>query len=183
MRWQRLLEELGHSTELVQSWEGDEAQVLIALHARKSFDSIRRFHEVRKGAPLVVTLTGTDLYRDLDRSEEVLRAVDMATRVVALQPAALERLPRAVHDKVHIILQSAEPPPSPRGPRRIGLKSLCFLTSGRSRIHCWQRPQPGAFTHRRAPRRCRARRGSRQAGLRGERDQPALSIARADSVR
>ena len=32
----------------------------------------------------------------------------------------------------------------PRGPRRIGLKSLCFLTSGRSRIHCWQRPQPGA---------------------------------------
>ena len=113
LRWQRLLEELGHSTELVQSWEGDEAQLLIALHARKSFDSIRRFHEVRQGAPLVVTLTGTDLYRDLDRSEEVLRAIDMATHVVALQPAALERLPRAVHDKVHIILQSAEPPPSP----------------------------------------------------------------------
>ncbi len=113
VRWQRLLGELGHSTNVVQSWQDDEAEVLIALHARKSFDSIRRFHEERPEAPLVVTLTGTDLYCDLDRSDEVLRAVDMATRVVALQPAALERLPRAVHNKVHVILQSAEPPPSP----------------------------------------------------------------------
>ena len=113
VRWQRLLEELGHSTNLVQSWQDDEAEVLIALHARKSFDSIRRFHGMQPGAPLVVTLTGTDLYCDLDRSDEVLRAIDMATRVVALQPAALERLPRAVHNKVHVILQSAEPPHSP----------------------------------------------------------------------
>ncbi len=113
VRWQRLLEELGHSTKLVQSWQEDEADVLVALHARRSFDSIRRFHEMRPGAPLVVTLTGTDLYCDLDRGDEVLRAVDMATRVVALQPAALARLPRAVHDKVHVILQSSEPPPSP----------------------------------------------------------------------
>ena len=113
VRWQRLLEELGHPTNLVQSWQGDEAEVLIALHAQKSFESIRRFHEVRQGAPLVVALAGTDLYRDLDQGDEVLRALEMATRVVALQPAALERLPRAMHDKAHVILQSAEPPPSP----------------------------------------------------------------------
>ena len=113
VRWRRLLGELGHSVDLVQSWQGEEADLLIALHARKSFDSIRRFDEVRQGAPLVVALAGTDLYRDLDQGDEVLRAVDMATCVVALQPAAIERLPRAVHDKVHVILQSAEPPPSP----------------------------------------------------------------------
>ena len=112
VRWQRLLKELGHSTDRVQTWQGDDAEVLIALHARKSFDSIRRFHDQRPEAPLVVALTGTDLYHDLERSDEVLRAVEMATRLVALQPAALERLPPAVHDKVHVILQSAEPPPS-----------------------------------------------------------------------
>ena len=111
MRWQRLLEELGHPTNLVQSWQGDEAEVLIALHAQKSFESIRRFHEVRQGAPLVVALAGTDLYRDLDQGDEVLRALEMATRVVALQRSSA--LPRAMHDKVHVILQSAEPPPSP----------------------------------------------------------------------
>ena len=32
VRWQRLLEELGHSTNLVQSWQDDETDVLIALH-------------------------------------------------------------------------------------------------------------------------------------------------------
>ncbi len=112
MRWRRLLQELGHPTNLVQSWQGDEADVLIALHASRSFDSIRRFHESRRSAPLVVALAGTDLYRDLDRGHEVLRALEMATAVVALQPLALERLPPAVHDKVHVILQSAKAPPS-----------------------------------------------------------------------
>ena len=129
VRWQRLLEELGHSTKLVQSWQEDEADVLVALHARKSFDSIHRFHEARPGAPLVVTLTGTDLYCDLDWSDEVLRAVDMATHVVALQPAALDRLPEAVHDKVHVILQSAESPRSPpkTSPDRFEVSVLSHL--------------------------------------------------------
>ena len=108
VRWQRLLEQLGHTTAVLRSWQGEDSDVLIALHARKSFDSIRRYHEERPGAPLVVALTGTDLYRDLDRSDEVPRALEMATRVVVLQPAALERLPPALHGKVHVILQSAE---------------------------------------------------------------------------
>ena len=113
VRWQRLLEELGHTTDLVQTWQGDDADVLIALHARKSFELIRRFHEARRGAPLVVALAGTDLYRDLDHGDQVRRALEMATHIVALQPAALDRVPRSLHDKVHVILQSAEPPPPP----------------------------------------------------------------------
>ncbi len=114
-RWQRLLEQLGHTTGVGRSWQGEDTDVLIALHARKSFESIRKYHEQRPGAPLVVVLTGTDLYRDLDRGEEVRRALEMATRVVVLQPLALERLPPALHDKVRVILQSAEPTPSPVG--------------------------------------------------------------------
>ena len=115
LRWQRLLDQLGHTTAVRRSWQSDDADVLIALHVRKSFDSIRRYEEQRPGAPLVVALTGTDLYRDLDRSEHVSRALDMATRVVVLQPVALERLPPGLHAKVHVILQSAEPTPSLRG--------------------------------------------------------------------
>ncbi|MEE2900049.1 MAG: selenoneine biosynthesis selenosugar synthase SenB [Gemmatimonadota bacterium] len=108
VRWRRLLEELGHATEVTRRWRGEPADVLIALHARKSFDSILAYHERRPGAPLIVTLTGTDLYRDLDRGDEVSRALEMATCVVALQPAALDRLPRALHGKVRVILQSAQ---------------------------------------------------------------------------
>ena len=115
VRWQGLLEQLGHKTGVGRSWHGEDTDVLIALHARKSFESIRRYHEQRPGAPLVVALTGTDLYRDLDRGEEVHRALEMATRVVVLQPLALERLPLALHDKVRVILQSAELALSPVG--------------------------------------------------------------------
>ena len=113
VRWQRLLEQLGHTTDVAQSWQGEPADVLIALHARKSFASMLRYHEQCPGAALVVALTGTDLYRDLDRGEQVSRALGMATRVVVLQPVALERIPPGLHDKVHVILQSAEPTPSP----------------------------------------------------------------------
>ena len=109
-RWLRLLGELGHSTTLVESWQGEDAEVLIALHARKSFDSIRRFHDERPESRLVVALTGTDLYRDLERGPEVLSALEMATDILVLQPAALERLPFELHCRVRVILQSAEPP-------------------------------------------------------------------------
>ena len=113
VRWQRLLNELGHATGVVQSWkEGGETDVLIALHARKSFESIRRFAAERPDAPLVVALTGTDLYRDLGRSEEVTKALGLATCVVVLQPAALERLPPHIHGKIHVIRQSALAPAS-----------------------------------------------------------------------
>jgi putative glycosyltransferase (TIGR04348 family) len=146
VRWQRLLRGLGHSVDLVQTWRDDEADVLIGLHARKSFDSIRRFHEVREGAPLIVALAGTDLYRDLDQGDEVQRAVELATCVVALQPAALERLPAAVHDKVHVILQSAEPAPSPQ-------KSLSdrFEVSVLSHLREIKDPLLAAYATRRLP--------------------------------
>lgn len=114
LRWQRLFDQLGHSTTLTRSWQRDQADVLVALHARKSFDSIARFAAERPEAALVVALTGTDLYRDLGRVAEVSRALEVATHVVVLQPAALERLPASVRPKAHVILQSAErhPPAS-----------------------------------------------------------------------
>ena len=54
--------------------------LLIALHARKSFAAIRRWSVEAPEKPLVVALTGTDLYRDLGRSEEVLDALHAARR-------------------------------------------------------------------------------------------------------
>ena len=93
VRWQRLLNELGHATEVVQSWEGGETDLLIALHARKSFDSIQRFAAERPDAPLVVVLTGTDLYRDLGRSDEVTKALGSATTLAATAALAAPQRP------------------------------------------------------------------------------------------
>jgi hypothetical protein len=43
---------------------------LIALHARRSAESINVSHELHPELPLIVALTGTDLYRDIHRDRK-----------------------------------------------------------------------------------------------------------------
>ena len=55
--------ELGHEVAIEQEWSGG-GEMLLALHAYRSLASIRRFRLERgPDAPLVVALTGTDVYR------------------------------------------------------------------------------------------------------------------------
>jgi putative glycosyltransferase (TIGR04348 family) len=115
LRWRRVLRELGHRVEIAETLSPAGCDVLVALHARRSSQAIARFRRERPEAPLVVALTGTDLYLDLPTSPEARRSVRLATRLVVLQPAALDELPREVHAKVRVILQSAV---APSGARR-----------------------------------------------------------------
>ncbi|MBM3977447.1 MAG: TIGR04348 family glycosyltransferase [Planctomycetes bacterium] len=98
------------------------ADVLLALHAFKCARVARRWRMERGAAPLVVLLSGTDLY--VDALEPATRAdfsatLATATRVVALQPRALVGLPPEIVAKTRVILQSARPWPggAPSGPR------------------------------------------------------------------
>ncbi len=65
VRWAGIFKKLGHRVRVTQNYDGKPCDVLIALHARRSADSIRRFHELHPGLPLIVVLTGTDIYRDI----------------------------------------------------------------------------------------------------------------------
>jgi putative glycosyltransferase (TIGR04348 family) len=112
-RWARRLAELGHEAEVGESWSGEPADLLVALHARKSHASVARWRAERPGAPLVVALTGTDLYADLPGNAEARRSLDLADRLVVLQPLALEALTAlgvAERAKARVLRQSAEPP-------------------------------------------------------------------------
>lgn len=125
LRWARLLRSLGHPVALAESYRGERCDVLVALHARKSLPSIERFHAAHPAAPIVVALTGTDLYEDLPGSPEARRALELASRLVTLQPLAVETLPAAVRSKARSVIQSARPPASPP-PRAEGLQ-VCVL--------------------------------------------------------
>ena len=85
-RWEEVLRKLGHDPVVLEQYGNEEADLLIALHARKSSASIEAFKESFPAKPLVVAMTGTDLYQDLPDDETVLRSLEIATHIVVLQP-------------------------------------------------------------------------------------------------
>lgn len=108
LRWARILRTLGHSVNVKQAYDGERLDLLIALHALRSQASVARVHRDHPDIPIVVALTGTDLYRDLQRSKRAQRALDLATRIVVLQPKALEALRPRWRGKTRVIYQSVE---------------------------------------------------------------------------
>ena len=107
-RWAAFLRGLGHRVSVANEWDGQAADVLIALHARKSHASIARFRAAHPAAPLVLVLTGTDLYRDIRTSPEARRSLDLASRLVTLQPHGRGELSRAMRRKARVVYQSAD---------------------------------------------------------------------------
>jgi hypothetical protein len=109
LRWARLLKDLDHRVTIAENYSGQSFDLLIALHAKRSYSSIRRFHQAHPDRPLIVALTGTDLYRDLKNSEQAWRSLELATRIITLQPEALKELPEHLRRKTRVIYQSVQP--------------------------------------------------------------------------
>ena len=107
LRWATLLRRSGHRVRIALDWQGEPCDALIALHARRSHDSIERYSGEKK--PLIVVLTGTDLYRDLPQSAEARRSLELAHRVIVLQDAALRELDPVIRKKARVVYQSADP--------------------------------------------------------------------------
>lgn len=104
LRWAKLLRQLGHRVRLAGG-DGD-CDLLVALHARRSHPQVARFR-----GPVVVAMTGTDLYEDLPRGDpDARRSLELAWRVVVLQEQALAALPPEVRPRARTIVQSARPP-------------------------------------------------------------------------
>jgi len=118
-RWSKILRQLGHRVVIRESYLGEPFDLLLALHAKRSFESTQRFHREHPKSPIVVALTGTDLYRDLRRSRNAQRSLDIATRIVALQPRALDEL-QGWRNKTRVVFQSVSRRPtqkrSPKSP-------------------------------------------------------------------
>ena len=109
VRWAQLLRELGHNVEVQVNWNGTPADLMIALHARRSHDSIARFAAACPSRPLVLTLTGTDLYRDIRFDADAKRSLQLATRMIVLQEMGLAELAPVLRRKTRVIYQSTRP--------------------------------------------------------------------------
>ena len=107
LRWATLLRASGHRVRVALAWNGEPCDALIALHARRSAESIARY--AARGKPLVVVLTGTDLYKDLPGSAEARRSLELADRIIVLQEAAPAELEPRLRRKTCVVFQSAAP--------------------------------------------------------------------------
>jgi putative glycosyltransferase (TIGR04348 family) len=107
-RWTRILRELGHDVEVAHRYDGEAADLMIALHAWRSAESIRDFRERYPERPLIVALSGTDIYEYIDRDPApTLHSLACADRLVALQELARRRVPARFRPKVRVVYQSA----------------------------------------------------------------------------
>lgn len=130
LRWARLLGELGHDVAVTTQWSGTAVDVLVALHARRSAAATRAFAATHPNRPVIVALTGTDLYRDLADSPEAQAAVETATALVALQPLARDAVAPHLRARMHVIHQSVTVPqaaPNPAGNGHFEVALLAHL--------------------------------------------------------
>jgi len=111
LRWARLLRGLGHRVTIGEHWAGAACDLMVALHARKSHPSMAAYRAAHPRRPLILCLTGTDLYHDLDTSAAARQSLEWADRVIVLHAKAAEDLPAALRDKVCVVRQSL---PAPR---------------------------------------------------------------------
>lgn len=103
LRWAAFLRKAGHRVNVCVEWSG-EADAMLALHARRSHESMARFS---RDKPLVLALTGTDVYRDIHQSAEARESLELADRLIVLQPRAATELPLRLRKKVGVVVQSS----------------------------------------------------------------------------
>ena len=107
-RWAAMLRAAGHKVSVATEWNATPADVLFALHARRSQPSVLRFHQAFPDGNLVVVLTGTDLYRDIRHDTGAQLSLKLAQRLVVLQAEGLKELPRQFRAKTRVVYQSAQ---------------------------------------------------------------------------
>ncbi|MFA6444741.1 MAG: selenoneine biosynthesis selenosugar synthase SenB [Sterolibacterium sp.] len=108
-RWQRLLAR-NSAVRIVKQWPdgvADQDDVMLALHARRSWASIAAWFGARGNRGLAVVLTGTDLYRDIREDASAQESLRFARRLVLLQERGLLALPEEWRRKASVIHPSA----------------------------------------------------------------------------
>lgn len=110
-RWAGMLR--GHyAVRLVKQWPDskttdDGTDILLALHARRSAASVAAWAQAHPHQPLVLALTGTDLYRDIHSDASAQRSLALAHRLIVLQEQGPLELPEALRGKCRVVFQSS----------------------------------------------------------------------------
>ena len=170
LRWAWMLRKLDHKVKIETEFNGTQSDVMIALHARRSHSFIARFRQLNLTRPLIVALTGTDLYHDLPLSQDAKKSLEWADRLVVLQPLAIDELPEEFRSKTRTIYQSAI-----KHNRRIKKKEKTFDVCVLGHLRPVKDPLRAALASRSLPEPSRIRVLQIGAALEPEMEKTALA--------
>jgi putative glycosyltransferase (TIGR04348 family) len=109
VRWRDILCALGHRVDVSTAYAGQDADLMVALHAWRSAGAVEAFAARYPSRPLIVAITGTDAYRFIhSHPETTLRSIALADHLVGLHDLVVQALPPAERHKMHVIYQSAD---------------------------------------------------------------------------
>src|SRR5262245_13927129 len=123
-RYAAFLRAAAHRVRIATAWDGHDCDLLIALHARKSHESLARFRARFPDRPALLVLTGTDQYRDIRADAAAQASLDLATLIVVLQGQGPREVPARVRRKVRVVYQSAR---VRRPARPLGRFRICVI--------------------------------------------------------
>jgi putative glycosyltransferase (TIGR04348 family) len=119
LRWARILRRLRHRVTIAADYGDEFVDAMVAIHAWRSAEAIRRFKMRYPERPLILQLSGTDIYQYIsEQPEPTLRSMELADRLVALNSLAWRVVPKKFRQKLHVIFQSVSKPSVPRQPSR-----------------------------------------------------------------
>jgi len=104
-RWSGFLAD-DYRVRVAKEWDDGDEALMIALHARRSATSIAAWRARHPTRPLLLVLTGTDLYRDIPVDGGARRSLELADRLVVLNERGLAALPERFRPKASVLLQS-----------------------------------------------------------------------------
>jgi putative glycosyltransferase (TIGR04348 family) len=111
LRWARILRQLGHQVTIATDYGDEPVNAMVAIHAWRSADAIRRFKARHPERPLILQLSGTDIYQYIvEDPVPTLRSLELADCLVALNTLAWRVVPVRLRKKLRVILQSAPEP-------------------------------------------------------------------------
>ena len=127
-RWAKILRELGHHVRVAYDYDGRSADLMVAVHAWRSADAIQRFKSTHPDRPVILQLSGTDIYGYIKSDPApTLRSMELADRLVALNDLAWRVVPRRLRARLSVIHQSADPLPSRRPSRDVVVSVIGHL--------------------------------------------------------
>jgi putative glycosyltransferase (TIGR04348 family) len=104
-RWHHMLSG-NYAAEIMLQWDGRPFDVMLALHARRSAESIAEWSVKYPDKLIVLALTGTDLYRDIAVDPLAQQSLKLAHRLIVLQDMGPKNLPAEHQSKCQVIFQS-----------------------------------------------------------------------------